>query len=98
MVIKYGFILRDEGFEGAASTYLKNPMLDMVITGVPTFPEACAEAKKMLADGVHFIELCGDFGEEHCKEIVAAVDGKIPVGYVTYLPEELEKLMKLFPN
>ena len=95
-MVRYGFILRDEGFVQPKCTTLECPGLLMEITGVADFETACLEAKKMADDGVNFIELCGDFAEEHTKDIIAAVDGRIPVGYVTYFPAEAEKLAKLF--
>ena len=95
-MVRYGFILRDDGFTSPKSTTLECPGLLMEITGVLDFETACAKAKKMADVGVDFIELCGDFGEEHSQEIIAAVEGRIPVGYVTYSPEEADKLAKLF--
>lgn len=95
-MVRYGFILRDDGFIKPKSTTLECPGLLVEITGVLDFDSACSEARKMADDGVDFIELCGDFGAEHAQEIIAAVEGRIPIGYVTYSPEEAEKLTKLF--
>ena len=53
-------------------------------------------AEALAAGTAHFIELCGDFGEEGCRRVIAAVDGKLPVGYVTYFPEEAVKVDRLF--
>ena len=39
---------------------------------------------------------CGDFGEDGRRRVIEAVDGELPVGYVTYLPEEAVKVDKLF--
>ena len=40
--------------------------------------------------------LCGDFGEDGRRRVIDAVDGELPVGYVTYLPEEAVWVDKLF--
>ena len=40
--------------------------------------------------------LCGDFGEDGRRRVIEAVDGELPVGYVTYLPEEAVWVDKLF--
>ena len=76
---------------------IDTPEGDVITVGVDSVDQACAVAAAALADGTaHFIELCGDFGEEGCRRVIAAVDGKLPVGYVTYFPEEAEKLDRLF--
>jgi len=42
---------------------------------------AALEAKKMAAEGIHFIELCGYFDAEKAETVIQAVDRKVPVGY-----------------
>ena len=41
-------------------------------------------------EGIGCIELCGAFGPEGAKKIIEATDNKIPVGFVTHLPEQEE--------
>ena len=41
---------------------------------------ACEAAKELLDKGVYFIELCSWFDEEKTRAVIAAVDGKLPVG------------------
>lgn len=96
--MQYGFILRDEGFDGIARTELSCHGLVTKVVGVKDFSQALLAAKKLLDEGIDFIELCGDFGEAGCREVIAAVGGQVPVGYVTYLPEEAEKMKRLFPE
>lgn len=42
------------------------------------------------------IALCGAFGPDGAKAVIAAVDNRIPVGYVTHLPEQDEIYRKVF--
>jgi 2-keto-3-deoxy-6-phosphogluconate aldolase len=58
------------------------------IIGVADIQEACAAARELYSDGIDCIELCGAFGADGAKEIVKVTENKIPVGYVTHLPEQ----------
>lgn len=58
------------------------------IIGVRNLQEACAIAKELYENGVKCIELCGAFGESGAKEVIQATQNKIPIGYVTHLPEQ----------
>jgi len=60
------------------------------IIGVSNLDEACITAKKLYEEGIDCIELCGAFGEEGTKKIIDATQNKIPIGYVTHLPEQDE--------
>ena len=42
---------------------------------------AADEAKKMVADGINFIELCGYFDSEKAEKVANAIEYKVPVGY-----------------
>ena len=58
------------------------------IIGVTNLTEACEVAKQLYENGVACIELCGAFGESGAKEIIHATKNKIPIGYITHLPEQ----------
>lgn len=58
------------------------------LIGVASIQEACSVAKRLYEDGIDCIELCGAFGTEGAKEIIKATENKIPVGYITHLPEQ----------
>ncbi len=58
------------------------------IIGVTSLEEAVAAANALQAEGVGCIELCGAFGEAGAKAILEATGGKLPIGYVTHLPEQ----------
>lgn len=68
------------------------------IVGVSDMREAEEAARLLAAEGVGCIELCGAFGEENARKIVAATGNKIPVGYVTRLPEQDDVYKRAFPD
>lgn len=66
------------------------------IVGVANLDEACKVAEKLVAEGIDCIELCGAFGKKGTKRIIEATHNKIPIGYVTHLPEQDEIYNKAF--
>jgi hypothetical protein len=72
--------------EGAATT-----------VGVSDLAQACEVARSAVGEGAaSFIELCGAFEEEGARRVSDAVGGRVPVGYVTYLPGDAERVDALF--
>ena len=57
------------------------------IIGVSSLEEAAQTARALQQEGVGCIELCGAFGPEGARRIAKATGGRIPVGYITHLPE-----------
>jgi hypothetical protein len=66
------------------------------VVGVSNFSSAVAVAKRLVADGVQLIELCGGFSEDEARDLRVHVAGAIPIGVVTYSPEQVEELDRLF--
>ena len=66
------------------------------IIGVSSIEEACAEAVSLMQDGELCIELCGAFGEEGARRVIEATGNKIPVGFVTHLPEQDQLFANFF--
>jgi hypothetical protein len=95
--IDYLFMLRTDGCDATVHRRaMDTPGGHVTVVGVPTVDEACRVAAEARADGTAaFVELCGDFGEEGCRRVIEAVGGELPVGYVTYLPEEAVKIDQL---
>lgn len=58
------------------------------ILGVSTLEEACQVARELAESGIDCIELCGAFGEEGTRKIIEVTGNKLPIGYVTHLPEQ----------
>lgn len=61
---------------------------DAEIIGVSSIDEAAQTACRLQKEGVDCIELCGAFGEDGARKIIKATGNKLPVGYVTHLPEQ----------
>lgn len=61
---------------------------DARIVGVADLEQACAAARRLCEAGVGCIELCGAFGEEGARRVIEATGGRVPVGYVTHLPQQ----------
>ena len=68
------------------------------IAGVSNLEEACAAAKRLCASGVGCIELCGAFGPAGARAVIEATGNRIPVGYVTHLPEQDDLYARAFPE
>lgn len=58
------------------------------IIGVADVKEAEEIARKLYEEGVDCIELCGAFGVEGAKKVIEATENKLPIGYITHLPEQ----------
>lgn len=58
------------------------------IVGVANIEEACTVAKQLYEEGIDCIELCGAFGEVGAKAVIEATENKLPIGYITHLPEQ----------
>lgn len=68
------------------------------IIGVSNIQEACAAAKRLYEDGIGCIELCGAFGENGARAVIEATENKLPIGYVTHLPEQDDVYAAAFPD
>lgn len=66
--------------------------------GVSTLDEACQAARELYEEGVGCIELCGAFGPDGARRIIEVTENKIPVGYVTHLPEQEEIYQAAFSD
>lgn len=68
------------------------------IVGVADIETAAKAARELQAQGVNCIELCGAFGKEGAKAIIEATGNKIPVGYITHLPEQDNVYSRFFAD
>lgn len=94
--MKFAFLVMGE-FEAAVDR-AKIHEGNAQIIGVSSVEEACEEAKRLAAEGIGCIELCGAFRAEGAKKVIEATNNTIPIGYVVHLPEQDEVYRTAFPN
>ena len=94
--MKYAFILMGKYQYGRDEASISGGLSRMI--GVSNLDEACDAAKKLQAEGVGCIELCGAFGEDGARKIIEATGGTLPVGFVVHFPEQDDLFLKAFPH
>ena len=67
-----------------------------ICVGVRSVADAPAVARRLLAEGVELIELCGGFGGAGLAAVIDAVEGRVPVGAVFYGVDASAGLQRLF--
>lgn len=91
--MKWGFIYTlDEPNAGTRSDTIGL----LTCVGIQNIAEAPAIARQLVADGVELIELCGAFGGAGLGAVIAAVEGRVPVGAVFYGADASAGLQRLF--
>ncbi len=91
---KFGFIVCGGNFEqeqGTENFYMK-------VIGVKHPEQGIEAAQKMVAEGIQLIELCGGFSPVWSGKIIEAINYAVPVGVVSYGPESIESMYKLFAD
>ena len=63
---------------------------------VNNYEQARQKLTELEQEGFGAVELCGAFGEEKAKELIALTHGKIAIGFVTHLPEQDELFARFF--
>jgi hypothetical protein len=58
--------------------------VSLLAVAAKNYEDSAKLAKELAAEGIQAIELCGGFGNLGLAKIVAAVQGKIPVGVVRF--------------
>ncbi len=92
--MKFAFMIMDDFDREKDRAEIAAGMAQII--GVRNIEEACDEAKKLYADGVMCIEVCGAFKEADVRKLIDATENKIPIGYVVHLPEQDEIYKKVF--
>ena len=72
--------------------------LTTTIIAVSDPSEVVAVATELVDAGVQSIELCGAFGPKWVTEVIAATDGRVPVGGVSYGAESVPALAGLIAS
>ena len=84
------------GAELDARQQLSSRAFEMSIVGIASPEQGPAAAAQLLAEGVQLIELCGAFGPTWTARVIDAVQGRVPVGAVSYGAEALPGLAEIF--
>lgn len=93
--MRFAFLIMGGFDEAVDKAEIHNGMAQIV--GVANMQEAIEAARKLERDGIGCIELCGAFGQENAHKIVEATGNRIPIGYVTHLPEQDGVYKRAFP-
>jgi hypothetical protein len=70
----------------------------LVCAGVANVSDAPAVARRLVADGVELIELCGGFGGAGLGLVASAVKDRVPVGAVFFGVDASAGLRRIFPG
>ena len=92
--MKFAFLIMGDFNSTTDRAFIHNGQAQII--GVSNIQNATAVAKELYKDGIHCIELCGAFGEAGAKKIIDVTENKIPIGYITHLPEQYEVYKKFF--
>jgi len=93
--MKWGFIYT---LDDASVTTRIDTIGSLTCVGVTSVDAAPAAARRLVADGVELIELCGAFSGAGLGAVTAAVEGRVPVGAVFYGVDASAGLQRLFGN
>ncbi len=85
--MRFAFLIMGDGLDSARDRASIHQGMCSII-GVRDLEDACTAARKLLDEGIGCIEVCGAFGPEGARKVAEATEGKIPVGYITHLPEQ----------
>jgi len=95
----FGFIVSGRGLHPDEHVALmRSDSFTMTAVGVSDVEQACSAARRLVADGVQLIELCGGFGPVGTAAVLAAIDQAVPVGSVAYGPESIDAMQRLFAS
>ena len=94
---KFGFIVTGSGLDPQQHvSVMESPTFEMITIGVAKPEQGVEAAKRLVADGVQLIELCGGFGPIWTARILEAIGSVVPVGSVAYGPESIDAMYRLF--
>jgi hypothetical protein len=95
----FGFIVRGDGFDPEVDVQImQTSSFKMTTIGIAD-PKQCMEAaRRLVADGVQLIELCGAFGPIWTAKLIEAIDDAVPVGSVAYGPESIDRIYEIFAS
>lgn len=86
---KYAFLLMGSQFapEEHNAHFETEQQVSSIFT-VKSLEEAGTLLLRLAAEGYGAVELCGAFGEEAARKLIALTHNRIAVGYSVHLPEQ----------
>ncbi|HZK02121.1 MAG TPA: DUF6506 family protein, partial [Anaerovoracaceae bacterium] len=78
---EYGIILMESPLTEIEWLHMKSDEFNTTVGLVNSLESACIAAKKMVDDGIVFIEMCRWFDKEKAEAVIDAIEGAVPVGY-----------------
>jgi hypothetical protein len=93
----FAFVIKAPGYSPAAhSAKLESALFSSRVVGVSDVSAAFAVLTQMVNDGVQLVELCGGFSAQEAERLREHIGEAIPIGLVTYTPEQEARLATLF--
>lgn len=79
---EYGIIIFDENVSSVVSRQIKNDAYscNTYVRIVGNMEQAKAAAKELVGSDIDFIELCSWFDMDKTTDLIAAIEGEVPVG------------------
>jgi predicted polyphosphate/ATP-dependent NAD kinase len=94
---KFGFVVVGSGLSPAEHrVHMRSPAFEMIAVGISSPDHGPEAARALVAEGVQLIELCGGFGAIWTARVLEAIGHAVPVGAVSYGPEAIAPLARLF--
>ena len=94
---KFAVIQMGEHYDPSKHQALfKTKDMEVHIRTVRDFKEGLSCLDELVAEGIKCVELCGAFGEERAREMIAHTEGKIAIGYVTIFKEQETMFREFF--
>lgn len=89
-VSSWAYIYGQPGADPAADRFvIERDGQRTTLVPVPDESAAASVALDLIEEGAELIELCGGFGLTEAARVVEAVDGRVPVGHVTFALESV---------
>jgi hypothetical protein len=92
----YAFIVMAPQYDPSRDrAVIESPEFTTTVVGVESLEAACEAASELASNGIQLIELCGAFDEESARVMANAIDGVVPVGFITFPNEQAERVRRL---
>jgi hypothetical protein len=98
-LLHWGFIYTGRGQDPATNVAeIGTSECRCTAIGIERPEQALDVARRLVAEGVQMIELCGGFGPVWTARIIDAIDDAVPIGSVAYGPEAVDRVHAIFAS